>query len=147
MAVAGGTFLIAPWVGLTKLSLSSTMDFGHLRFMHPVDPDGGKIGDSGQVGVGGQQRRLEATHLANQSTSTRNRLTARGPAHRRVTSQAVGVIHILVPGETTTDGLANQTGDAVPAVPAGSAVGQNITGQCGQPEDFAEFTAGDQTGI
>ena len=61
--------------------------------------------------------------------------------------QPVGVVHVLVPGETTIDGLAKETDDAVPTVLAGPAVSNNVTGQRGQAEGFVQFTIGEQTSV
>ena len=47
-----------------------------------------------------------------------DRLAADDPAHRGITPEPVGVVDILVAGETPIDGLAKETDDAVPAVPA-----------------------------
>jgi hypothetical protein len=43
-------------------------------------------------------------------------LAADYPTHRGIVSQPVCVIHIFISGETTIDGLAQQTDDPVPAV-------------------------------
>ena len=51
------------------------------------------------------------------------------------------------PGETTIDGLAKETDDAVPTVLAGPAVSNNVTGQRGQAEGFVQFTIGEQTSV
>ena len=62
------------------------------------------------------------------------------PPHRGIAPETVGVVHILVSGEASIDRLAKQTDDAMPAVLARPAVGQDIARQCGQPQGIVEFT-------
>ena len=61
--------------------------------------------------------------------------------------ETLGVVHILVSGEASIDRLAKQTDDAMPAVLARPAVGQDIARQCGQPQGIVEFTIGEQSGV
>ena len=65
-----------------------------------------------------QQLGLEPPHLAGRCPAALDRLAADDPAHRGITPEPVGVVDILVAGETPIDGLAKEADDAVPAVPA-----------------------------
>ena len=74
-------------------------------------------------------------------------LAADYPTHRGIASQPVCVIHIFISGETTIDGLAQQTDDPVPAVLARPTVGKHRTRERGQAKGIIEFTIGKQPGI
>ena len=69
-----------------------------------------------------------------------DRLATDDPPHRGIAPETVGVVHILVSGEASIDRLAKQTDDAMPAVLARPAVGQDMARQCGQPPGIVEFT-------
>ena len=66
------------------------------------------------------------------------------PAHRGITPEPVGVVDILVAGETPIDGLAKETDDAVSAVPARAAIREHAARQCGQPERVVQFAISEQ---
>ena len=59
----------------------------------------------------------------------------------------VGVVNVLISGKATIDRLSQEADDAVPAVPAGAAVGENFARQSGQAESIIEFAIGEQTGV
>ena len=59
----------------------------------------------------------------------------------------MGVVDILVAGETPIDGLAKETDDAVPAVPARAAIREHAARQCGQPERVVQFAISEQPRI
>jgi hypothetical protein len=59
-----------------------------------------------------------------------------------ITAEPVGVVHVLVPDETTMDGLARQTDAAVPTVLAVPVVRQGITRPCGRTEDIVKLAIG-----
>ncbi len=69
--------------------------------------------------------------------------SADDPAHRGIAPEPAGIVHVLVSGEPSIDGLAKETDDAMPAVPAGAAVGQDITRQCGQAQGIVELAVGE----
>ena len=94
-----------------------------------------------------QQPGLEAPHLAGRCAAAFDRLAADDPPHRGIASETVGVVHILVSGEASIDRLAKQTDDAMPAVLAHPAVGQDMARHCGQPQGIVEFTIGEQSGV
>ena len=68
-------------------------------------------------------------------------------ALHRMRQQLVKFRNILVSGEASIDRLAKQTDDAMPAVLARPAVGQDIARQCGQPQGIVEFTIGEPSGV
>ena len=86
-------------------------------------------------------------HLAGGSGLLCNSATADNPAHRRVTSQAVGVVHVLIATEAAEDGLAKQSCQRMPAVLAGARVIETIANHVGQPERVIEFAIGEQSGV
>ena len=91
-----------------------------------------------------QQPGLEPPHLAGRCPAALDRLAADDPAHRGITPEPDGVVDILVAGETPTDGLAKETDDAVPAVPARAAIREHAARQCGQPEGVVQFAISEQ---
>jgi xanthine dehydrogenase YagR molybdenum-binding subunit len=76
-----------------------------------------------------------------------SRLAANNPAHRRIMTQALGVIHILVSGKATKYRLSEQPGQCMPTVLASACVGQHITRHHGQADCVVEFAIGEQPGI
>ena len=107
--------------------------------MNPVDPKPGQVGKGGEVLVLGQQLGLEAAHLAGRC--------ADDPPHRRIARQPVGIVHVLISGETSIDGLTQQPDNVVPAVLARPAVSQDIARQGGEAKGIIEFPIGEQTGV
>lgn len=112
--------------------------------MHPVDPHARQIRKRGEVVVSGQQLGFEAAHMAGRCAAT---LDAFAADNRRIPSEPVGIVHVLVSGEAAIDCLAKQTDEAVPAVLAGPAIGQNITHHRGQAQGIVKFTVGEQTSV
>ena len=106
-----------------------------------------EISQCGEVLVGGKEHRLEASHLAGRCRSFRNGTTADNPAHRRITSQAVGVVHVFVATEAAKDRLTKQSRQRVLAVLAGARVNQLIANHVRQPECVIEFTVGKQSSV
>ena len=115
--------------------------------MNPVDPDARKVSERAKVLVDGKKLRLEAPHLAGGSGLLCSSATADNPAHRRVTSQAVGVVHVLIATEAAEDGLAKQSCQRMPAVLSGARVNEIVASHVGQPERVIEFTIGEQSGV
>jgi hypothetical protein len=91
--------------------------------VHKVDPLAGQIGNSREVLGCREPLRLEAAHLTRRSRTALRRLAANNPAHRRIMTQALGVIHILVSGKATKYRLPEQPGQCVPTVLASACVG------------------------
>ena len=67
--------------------------------VHKVDPPTGKISERGKVPFHREPTCLEAAHLARRSRTAMRRLAADDPAHRRIMTQALGVVHILISSE------------------------------------------------
>ena len=101
--------------------------------MNPIDP-------TRQVA-----RAARFSSFANSSVSKRPiwlvdappRSTALPPTihqHRGIAPETLGVVHILVSGEASIRQTGEAADDAMPAVLARPAVGQDIARQCGQPQ-------------
>ena len=78
------------------------------------------------------------------------RSTAFPPTIHRIAGsrpQPVGVVHVLISGETSIDGLTQQSDNVVPAVLARPAVSQDIARQGGEAKGIIEFPIGEQTGV
>src|SRR5262249_59680846 len=91
--------------------------------VHKVDPLAGQIGNSREVLGCREPLRLEAPHLTRRSRAALRRLAANNPALRRIMTQALGVIHILVSGKATKYRLPEQPGQCVPTILASACVG------------------------
>ena len=68
--------------------------------MNAVDPLAGEVGERREVVLRREPIRLEAAHLARRSRATLSRPTTDNPAHRRILAQALGVVHVIISGET-----------------------------------------------
>src|SRR4051812_17284518 len=77
--------------------------------MNAVDPLVGKFGKGDQVLVCGEPLRLETAHLARRSCAALSRFAADNPAHRRIVTKALGVVHVLISGKPTKYRLPQQT--------------------------------------
>jgi hypothetical protein len=62
-------------------------------------------------------------------------------------AQASGIIHILVSGEATENGLTQQTDKRMAAVLTGARIGERIACNHRQAEHVIEFAIGQQSGI
>ena len=89
--------------------------------------------------VSRQKFSLEPVHLASGSAVALDGLAANDPAHRGIASKAVGVVHVLVAGETTEDRLAQQTDHASRSCP--SDVGKHRSPTRVQPSNIAPWQA------
>ena len=69
-------------------------------------------------------------------------LAADDPAHRRIMAQAFGVVHVLVSGEATENGLTQQTDKRMAAVLTGARIGERIACNHRQAEHIIEFAIG-----
>lgn len=54
-------------------------------------------------------------------------------------SQAFGVVHVIISGETPEHGLPNQPDQSMAAVPAGPRVGKHVPGHCAETEGVVEY--------
>src|SRR5262249_26749085 len=64
--------------------------------MDLIDPLSRKIGKGGKVLFGGEPSRLEAAHLARRGRAPKSYLATNNPAHCRIMTQTLGVVHIFV---------------------------------------------------
>jgi hypothetical protein len=115
--------------------------------VNPVDPGAGEIGQGGEVRLAGQPARLEPPHLAGRGGPAIQPATVNHGSHRRVMRKAIGVVHILVPGQTAEYRLPQQPSQQMPGVPAPAAFRQRAAGQIGQPEHVVQLRFGEQAGV
>ena len=67
---------------------------------------------------------------------------ARRPVTRRIAGvvrQPVGIVHVLISGEPTEDGLPDLRRQGVAAVPAGPGLGESLCGRLGQAKGIVEL--------
>jgi hypothetical protein len=55
-----------------------------------------------------------------------SRLAADYPSHRRIMTEALSVVHVLVSGKPTEDGLPQHADNGMPAILASAVVGQDL---------------------
>ena len=146
MAVVGGAFLIAMGRADTRIHIEHD---GPQRAaaMNAVDPLPGEIGERGKVLIIREPLGLEPPHLAGRGRIALDSLAADDPAHRRITSQPVGVVDVLISGKPTEHRLAQHADQIVPTVPARAAVNQMLPRDGHQAERVIEFAIGQQSGI
>ena len=61
--------------------------------------------------------------------------------------KTIGVVHVLISGETTEHRLPQQPGQQMPCVPATATFRKGTTGQVGQPERVVQLPVGQQPGV
>jgi hypothetical protein len=115
--------------------------------MHKINPPAGQGSKSSKVHRCRQPLCFEATHLARRCRAALSRLAADDPAHRRIVTQALGIVDILISGEPPKHGLPEQPSQCVPTILARARIGQRITGHRRQSESVIEFTIGEQASI
>src|SRR6516165_3276781 len=98
MAVIGAAFLIAVGRALARIHVEHD-GLRRSSLVHLVDPLAGKIGESSKVLGSAQPLRLEPAHLAGRSRRPGDRPVAHYPAHRRVATQSLGVVQVLIAGQ------------------------------------------------
>jgi hypothetical protein len=76
-----------------------------------------------------------------------SRLAADYPSHRRIMTEALSVVHVLVSGKPTEDGLPQHADKGMPAILASAVVGQDLARHRRQPERVVEFAIRQQSGI
>ena len=102
--------------------------------MYRVDPLARQISEGGEVHRTGQPFGLEAPHLAGRGRPTHRCSAADYPTHRRIATQPLGVVHVLVTGQPPEYRLPQQSDQQVPPVPAGARLRQSLATACGQSE-------------
>ena len=112
-----------------------------------VDPAARQIGEGGEVLRARKHGGLEAAHGARRGRPSLHRPAADDLAHHRVSAQPVGVINVLVAGEPREDRLAQQPGEAVPAVPAGPRIGDEVRRHVRQAEGAVQLPVQEQAAV
>ena len=115
--------------------------------MNPVDPLPAKIGERNKVLIIRKPLRLEASHLAGGGGLLRCGVTTDNPAHRRITPEPVGIVHVLVSGKPTEHRLPQHADQIVPTVPACASISQTLPGDGHQAEHIIKLPERQQTSI
>jgi len=107
--------------------------------LHAIDPLPREVGQRRQVLRRGHRLRLEAAHLARRRRLLRHRTPTDHPAHRGITPEPVGIVHVLVAGEAAEHRLAKLGDQAVATVPPGTGVGEHLGRHRREAEGVVEF--------
>ncbi len=133
VSVVGRSFLVA--VGRADATVHVENDLRRRAMaVHTVDPMPGKIGKRGEVFLGGQNLRLEASHLTGRGSLFRDSMAADDPPHDRVEAEPVGIVHVVVPAEAPENGLAELPDKTVATVLPTTGVRQYVPGNLGQSD-------------
>jgi hypothetical protein len=62
-------------------------------------------------------------------------------------AQALGIVHVLISSEAAEDGLPEQPGQGMPAIPPGAFVSENLASHVRQPKRVVEFAMDKQPRI
>jgi hypothetical protein len=117
VSVVSGAFLVA--IGLAHTRVHVEHDAVQwTAAVHPVNPSPAKIDERDEVLIIRKPFGLETPHLAGGGCLLRCGATANDPAHRRITPEPVGVVHVLVSGDTPKHRLSQHADQIVPTVPA-----------------------------
>jgi hypothetical protein len=146
MAIVSGTFLLAVGRALARIHVEHD-DPGRSPLVHLVDPPSGQIAESGKVLGPAQPLRLEAAHLAGRGGIPCDRLIADHPAHRRITAQPVGVIHVLVAGQPSEHRLPQQARQSVATILACARISERVGSCVAQAENVIQLAIGQQPGV
>jgi hypothetical protein len=92
--------------------------------VHEVDPLAGQVGKRREVPRCREPLRLEAAHLARRGRKALRCLAADDPAHCRIVTQALGIVHIVISSEAAEDRLPQQTDQRMASVLAGARSGE-----------------------
>jgi hypothetical protein len=90
---------------------------------------------------------LKAAHLAGGGGLLYHDPATDNPPHGRIVRQPVGIVHVLIPGEATKDGLTDLGCQGMAPVPPGSGIGESLPGKFRQAEGIIEFPEGEETGV
>ncbi len=102
--------------------------------MNLVDPLSGKIGKRGEIFLGGQNLRLEATHLTARSSLFGDSMAADDPPHDWIEAEPVSIVHVVVSAKAAKDGLAELFDKTVATVLPTTGVRQYVPGNLGQSD-------------
>jgi hypothetical protein len=117
VAVVGRALLLA--VGRTDRTVHVQDQLANrLVFADPIHQHTGQVAQRLEVVWPGEGLRLESTHLAGGGSGVVRRSTANHLTHGGIDTEPLGVVGVLVAGQTAVDRLTQQSGQAVPGVPA-----------------------------
>ncbi len=115
--------------------------------MNLVDPLPGKIGECGEVFLGGQKLRLKTPHLAGGCCLSFDGLAADNPPHRGVEAEPVGIVHVVVAAKASENGLTELTDKSVATVLSTTSVRECVPGNLGQSESIIQFPVRQQSSV
>ena len=144
MAVPEAHFLFAVRWAHTRIHVEHDASW-RTTTMNAADPMAGKIGERQKVRFLRQHLRLEAAHLACRGCANRGRFAADHPAHRRIVTPTLGIVHILVSGEPTENRLPEKPDKCMAAILARARVGEQIACNHGQAKHVIKFAIGQQS--
>jgi hypothetical protein len=115
--------------------------------MEPVDPLAIQVGQRGTVLGLCQCLGLEPSHLRGRGRLRIDSPSTHDLAHHRIEGQAVGVVHILVSGQSPEHRLPEQPVKPVDRVLAAPGVAQCFCRQIGQPERVIQLAHHQQAAV
>ena len=115
--------------------------------MDAVDPAPAQVSQRGQVCFLGQHLGLKAAHLARGGRTLGHSPAPHDPTHARITAKPVGVVDVLVAGQSPKHGLPDLSDQCVTAILAGPGVSENFSGKLGQAEHVIEIPKREQTSV
>ena len=122
----------------------------HLRWaavMNTVNPHPVHVGQSFNVRIARQKLRLETPHLTSRSGLSFDGLASNNPPHGGITSETLGVVHVLITAKASKYRLTEQPRHTVPSVLAGTVIVESIPGNLGQLKRIVKLPIGKQTGV
>ncbi len=146
MTVVGAALLLAIGRALARIHIEHYHSW-RSPSVHAVDPLPGQISKRREVLRTSEPFRLETPHLARGCRSIMNRSIANDPPHRRVTTQALGVVHVLVARELPEHRLPQQADQCVPTVLARARIREHLARPHGQPQRVVQLAIRQQSGI
>jgi hypothetical protein len=146
VAVVSGAFLVAIGLAHTRVHVEHDA-VQRTAAVHPVNPSPAEIGERDKVLIIREPLGLEASHLAGRGCLLRCSTTANDPAHRRIAPEPVGVVHVLVSGDTPKHRLSQHADQIVPTVPARASISQSLPRDYHQAEHVIQFPERQQTSI
>ncbi len=144
--VVGGALLITVGRALGTVHVEDD-DLRFLAIMNPVDPESREVGQGRQVLLRCQPLRLEAPHLTGRGGTTIKALAVHDGSHRRVERQSLGIVDILIPGQTAIDRLPQQARQKVARVLAAPQVRQRRPTEVGQAENLVQLAVGQEPSV
>lgn len=115
--------------------------------MVAVDPAARHVRQRDEVLGGGEHLGLEPPHLARRGGLMIDGATTYDLTHHRIDGEIVGIVDVLVAGETTEDRLAREGDDAVQQVVTGPGVDEMLAYQLVKTHHVVQLTVEQQTAI